>query len=62
MCDLTILVSTNPPVGLKPVYPETYDWAELYVPVFEFVTSLLRSEHQLCYLFVPRIKHPTPSL
>ena len=57
MCDLTIPVSANPPVGLEPAYPEINDWAERYVSIFEFVASLLRSKHQLCYLVVPRVEH-----
>ena len=57
MCDLIGLVPADPPVSLEAVYPETNNWAELYVPISEFVAPLLGSKHQLCYLLAPRIKH-----
>ena len=57
MCNLTGLIPADPPVGLEAAYPETDNWAELYVPVFEFIPPLFGPKHQLCYLLVPHVKH-----
>ncbi len=39
------------------MYPEPYNWAEVYVSIPKLVAPLFQAKHQLCQFLVPCIKH-----
>jgi hypothetical protein len=56
MLHLTLVVLPDPLVELHTANPESYNRAELYAPIAEFVTALFQAKHQVCYLSIPLIE------